>query len=154
MGDLLDVGRITRAHGLKGDVIVTLWSTLPERLDPDSVLTTEHGTLTVVRSQVQGTGYLVQFREITNRTRAEEMRGTLLRAEAREIEGALWAHEMIGSRLVDEGGVDRGEVVAMENNPASDLLVLDSGALVPLRFVVEVQPGKVVRVDVPEGLFE
>jgi hypothetical protein len=42
----------------------------------------------------------------------------------------------------------------MENNPASDLLVLESGALVPLRFVVDVVAGVRVLVDVPEGLFD
>ena len=46
----------------------------------------------------------------------------------------------------------------MVANPASDLLELDSGALVPLRFVVggvETTPeGRVVRVDPPPGLFE
>ena len=154
MSDLLDVGRIARAHGLKGDVIVVLWSTVPGRLDPGAVLYTDDGTLTVVSSQPQGTGHLVHFKGVSNRTEAEAMRGTLLRAEPLEVEGALWAHEMIGARLIDQGGQDRGEITAMENNPASDLLVLESGALVPLRFVVEVIAGERVVVDVPEGLFE
>ena len=44
-------------------------------------------------------------------------------------------------------------------NPASDLLELDSGALVPLTFVVggiEDGPdgGRVVRIDPPDGLFD
>ena len=43
--------------------------------------------------------------------------------------------------------------VAVEANPASDLLVLDSGALVPLRFVVSAEPGH-VTVDPPAGLFD
>ena len=45
-------------------------------------------------------------------------------------------HELVGARVVDAGGVDRGLVVTVVANPASDLLELDSGALVPLRFVV------------------
>jgi 16S rRNA processing protein RimM len=154
MGDLLDVGRITRAHGLKGDVIVNFWSTLLERLDPESVLLSDEGPLTVVSSQPQGTGFLVRFKEITDRNRAEAMRGTMLRAEAVEVDGALWAHEMIGARLIDQHGNDHGEITAMENNPASDLLVLESGALVPLRFVVAVVAGDRVLVEVPEGLLE
>ena len=108
----------------------------------------------MVSSQPQGTGYLVRFKEITDRNRAEAMRGTMLRAEAVEVDGALWAHEMIGARLIDQHGTDHGEITAMENNPASDLLVLESGALVPLRFVVDVLAGDRVMVEVPEGLLE
>ena len=44
-------------------------------------------------------------------------------------------------------------VVAVEANPAHDLLVLDGGALVPMVFVVSAGPGAVV-VDPPEGLFD
>jgi 16S rRNA processing protein RimM len=55
--------------------------------------------------------------------------------------------------VVDQTGEDRGTVVAVEANPASDLLVLDSGALVPLRFVVTEGPGS-LTVDVPAGLFD
>jgi len=39
-------------------------------------------------------------------------------------------------------------------NPASDLLELESGALVPVRFVTEVLPGERVLVEVPAGLFD
>jgi hypothetical protein len=45
-------------------------------------------------------------------------------------------------------------VEAVEPNPASDLLVLAGGGLVPLRFVVAHEPGVSVTVDVPEGLLE
>jgi 16S rRNA processing protein RimM len=44
-------------------------------------------------------------------------------------------------------------VVAVQANPASDLLVMEDGNLVPLRFVVRREAGCIV-VDVPAGLFE
>jgi 16S rRNA processing protein RimM len=44
--------------------------------------------------------------------------------------------------------------VDVEANPASDLMVLDSGALVPLTFVVAVEANRRVEIDPPEGLFE
>ena len=70
---------------------------------------------------------------------------------------ALWVHELVGRHgSSTPPGVDRGRVVAVVANPASDLLELESGALVPLRFVVggvETTPaGRRVRVDPPEGL--
>ena len=62
-------------------------------------------------------------------------------------------HELVGAEVVDTAGVSRGTVVAVEANPASDLLVLEGGGLVPLRFVVSRRPGRVV-VDVPAGLLD
>jgi hypothetical protein len=46
-------------------------------------------------------------------------------------------------------------VAAVESNPASDLLVLESGGLIPVRFVTGHDPSAhTVDVDIPEGLLE
>jgi 16S rRNA processing protein RimM len=45
-------------------------------------------------------------------------------------------------------------IEAVQDNPAADLLVLDTGALVPVVFVVDGPTDGVVRVDTPHGLFE
>ncbi len=54
----------------------------------------------------------------------------------------------------DAAGNVLGAVEGVQANPASDLLVLADGALVPLRFVVDHEPGVRVTVDVPDGLFD
>ena len=84
---------------------------------------------------------------------AEGLRGAVLSAEPLDDPDALWVHQLVGSEVVDTDGGAHGAVVAVEANPASDLLVLESGALVPLRFVVESGPGRVV-VDPPAGLLD
>ena len=57
-------------------------------------------------------------------------------------------------RLLAEPVTAQGQwVVSVVANPASDLLELDDGALVPVRFVTGQGPG-VVHVDPPDGLFE
>jgi 16S rRNA processing protein RimM len=62
--------------------------------------------------------------------------------------------ELIGASVRTVLGVELGTIVSVEANPASDLLVLDTGTLVPSRFVVgDVDDGTVV-VDVPDGLVE
>ena len=45
--------------------------------------------------------------------------------------GEVWVHELIGAEVRDRAGAVLGRVVAVEANPAHDLLVLDSGALDP-----------------------
>jgi 16S rRNA processing protein RimM len=105
------------------------------------------------KAHAHGSHWLVRFTGVTTREEAEQLTGAPLRAEPRADAEGLWVHELIGSRVVDQTGEQRGTVVAVEANPASDLLVLDSGALVPLRFVVTAGAGS-LTVDVPAGLFD
>jgi 16S rRNA processing protein RimM len=77
----------------------------------------------------------------------------VLRSSPLHDEEAWWVHELIGSIVLDTGGVQLGTVQSVIANPASDLLELDGGALVPLRFVVERSARRVV-VEVPAGLLD
>ncbi|MGH9020166.1 MAG: ribosome maturation factor RimM [Acidimicrobiales bacterium] len=150
----LEVGRVVKAHGLKGQLLVDLWSDRAERLDPGARLETARGLLTVASAQRHRDGYLVSFDGVTTRDEADRWRGVVLSAEGLDVDGALWIDELFGAEVVDARGVTRGVVTGVEANPASDLLVLDSGALVPLTFVTDVVAHVRVTVDVPEGLFE
>lgn len=153
---MLEVGRIAKAHGIRGEVIVALLTDRTERVAVGSVLTTAAGrALEVARSrpQPQPDRWIVAFDGVGSREDAEALRGELLYAEPIEDDSVLWIHDLIGSEVVDAGGRPLGHVESVEANPASDLLVLESGGLIPLRFVVEHAPGRLV-VDLPEGLLE
>ncbi|GAC1312076.1 MAG: ribosome maturation factor RimM [Acidimicrobiales bacterium] len=150
---LLEVGRITTAHGVRGDVIVELTTNRAERVAAGSILESDCGSLTVARSTPHQGRWIVTFKGVEGRTAAEGLRGVTLRAEPIADPDSLWVHELIGSRVVDTAGVERGTVVSVVANPASDLLELDSGALVPLRFIVPGPAGQ-VTVDPPAGLFD
>ncbi len=150
----LEVGRVGRAHGLKGDVTVTLTSDRRERLDPGAVLYADGRELVVAMSRQHSGRWVVRFEGIDDRTAAESLRKLVLSADALDAsEGELWVHELVGARVQDRTGTDLGVVVAVEANPASDLLVLDDDVLIPMRFVVEQRDGTVV-VDPPEGLLD
>lgn len=152
MGEL-EVGRIGRPHGLAGEVHVELWSD-ESRLAPGSVLSSDRGPLSVVRSRHNAGRHVVAFDGVADRVGAEALRGLVLRAAPIERPGTLWVHELIGATVLGTSGEELGVVRAVEANPASDLLVLESGGLVPLRFVVSHEPGRNVVVDVPEGLLD
>jgi 16S rRNA processing protein RimM len=150
---LLEVGRIVKPHGLKGEVIVRLVTDRVERLARGSTLQSSAGPLRVVLAKPHHLHWIVAFEGVTDRTAAERLHGVVLEAEPLDEPDTLWVHELIGSEVTDVHGAPLGSVVAVEANPASDLLVLDRGGLVPLRFVVTHAPGTVV-VDVPLGLLE
>ena len=158
---MLDVGRVTKAHGLQGEVVVHLWTDVLERLAPGSVLSSERGPLTVVSSRPlsgERDRYLVRFDGVADRVGAERLRGVDLSAEALDLPGALWVHELIGASVRDAAsGARLGRISAVEANPASDLLVLESGVLIPARFVLRVDvddEARVVEVELPDGLLE
>jgi 16S rRNA processing protein RimM len=151
---LLKVGRVDKAHGLRGEVVVSLSTNRDERVAPGTVLTLEGGReLTVLTSIPFGHRFIVAFDGVFDRNASESISHRDLYAEPLEDPDALWVHELVGKRVVDQHGIDRGAITAVEANPASDLLVLESGALVPMRFVTETT-GDVLTVDVPDGLFD
>ena len=151
---LLEIGRIGRAHGVKGAVLVTLSSDRSERVAAGARLHDGRGWLTVVSSRPQPQHkWVVQFEGVADRNQAEAMGGRTLFAEPLADDDALWVHELIGARVVDKTGVERGTCVSVIDNPANDLLELDSGHLVPVTFVRSLADG-VITVDVPDGLFD
>ena len=151
---LLEVGRISRAHGVKGALVVRLDSDRTERLDPGARLFDGQQWLTVVSARRQpDRKWVVQFEDVSDRTEAESMNGRSLWAEPVDDPDALWVHELIGARVVDAEGIDRGVCIAVIDNPANDLLELDTGHLVPVTFVERLANG-IIHVDAPDGLFD
>jgi len=150
---LLEVGRIGRAHGLRGEVVVTLTTDRLERVAPGAVLVTDAGHLEVRASRPHQDRWIVAFAGCDSRDDADRLRGLILRAEAVDDPGEMWVHELIGAEVVTVGGETVGRCTGVVANPASDLLELDSGALVPVTFVVDHAPDR-VTIDPPDGLFD
>lgn len=166
---------MVRAHGLHGGLVVHLVSNRPERtrggaalvLEPPDLPADEPRgaaapartavTVTSARPLPPGAGpgsrWLVQFAGVDRREQAEALRGATLLAPPLSDDGALWVHELVGSDVVDRQGSPVGTVAAVLANPASDLLELADGRLIPLRFVTGRQPGR-VEVDPPSGLLD
>jgi 16S rRNA processing protein RimM len=152
--ELLEVGRITKAHGLRGEVIVFLSSDRTERVAVGSELDSDRGPLVVTASRRHQDRWLVTFAGISTREAAEAVRGTVLRAEPIHDPDGLWMHDLVGCTVATPDGVARGVIESLMDNPANDLLVLDNGALVPVVFIVGPPQDGVLTVDTPDGLFE
>jgi len=156
---LLEIGRVVRPHGLRGEVVVELVTNRLERLAPGTelVLAAAGGNgerpVVVESAHPHSRRYLVRFVGVDGVDAAEGLRNGLLLAPAVEDPGAFFVHDLIGKTVLDQDGTVRGLVTSVQDNPASDLLVLDDGQLVPVRFVLEVS-GSEIRVEVPEGLFD
>ena len=159
MGQLLEIGRIVRAHGLKGQVVVELSTNRAERVAPEARLTAgDDRELRVAHSSPMAASggrerWVVKFEGIDDRRSADELRGVVLRAAPIDEPDALWVHELVGREVFDVSVGSLGVVQAVQANPASDLLVLDDGKLIPLTFVIEAGATG-LKVNLPEGLLD
>lgn len=110
-------------------------------------------TVTIESIRPQKDRSVVHFAGVDDRSGAERLVNKTLFAEPVEREDTLWVHELIGSRVVEVSGTERGVCTGVIANPAHDLLELSGGALVPVTFVVGCIDG-VTTIDPPEGLFD
>jgi 16S rRNA processing protein RimM len=151
----LEIGRVGRAHGVRGDVMLMLTTNVTERAAPGAELFAGDRRLVIESSRPHQDRWIVHFDGVDSRDAAEELRGAVLTADRLETTGGdeLWVHELIDAVVRDRSGTELGRVVAVEANPAHDLLVLDGGGLIPVVFVVEHAAG-VVTVDPPAGLLD
>ncbi len=150
----LEVGRIGKAHGLKGEVVVDFSTDrTDERTAVGTELWSDERRFVVVTARPHQQKWLIRFDGIADRDTAESLRGLVLAAEPIDDPEAVFVHELVGCTVIDQHGTDHGPVVAMVDNPASDLLELDDGRLVPLAFYVSHDEATVV-VDVPPGLLD
>ncbi|MGI8663884.1 MAG: ribosome maturation factor RimM [Acidimicrobiales bacterium] len=152
---MLEVGRIAKPHGVRGEVVVELTTERSERAAVGSTLHAEgHGLIRITASRPHQGKWLVTLEGVHDRSSAETLHGAKLFAEPVVDAGVLFAHDLIGAAVIDTKGAACGTVEAVQANPASDLLVLDSGALVPAVFLVEHRDDGVIVIDPPEGLLE
>jgi len=120
------VGRITRAHGVHGEVAVLVISEVPERFDDGATVRTEAGrALTVSSSRPHGDRLLVRFAEVADREQADALRGALLvvpeSASPELPEGSWWDHQIIGCEVETDGGQTLGTVWDVIHTAANDV---------------------------------
>jgi 16S rRNA processing protein RimM len=122
------VGRITRAHGVGGEVAVLVLSEVPDRFADGAVVYLEDGrALTVESSRPHKDRLLVRFEEIDDRAGAEALRGALLVIPESMSpplpDGSWWDHQLIGCRLVSDAGRTIGELREVIHTAANDVWV-------------------------------
>lgn len=161
MPALLAVGRIARAHGIRGRVLLQPYNGESQGLERAQklFLGEEERPFEVERAERVNLGYLVLLRGIADRDAAQALRGQEVKVDRAELpalaDDEIYAVDLIGFEVVDKDGKVRGVVEALEEAGPQDLLRLAGGTLVPLGLVVEVvTQSRRVIVDAPEGLFE
>jgi 16S rRNA processing protein RimM len=167
------VGRLTKAHGLKGAIKVELYTDAPERrFTPGAVFSLQvptgspwHGkTLELIELKFYNSHPVAFFKDVLDRTAAESLIKAILwidqdMAEASDEEDAWFDHQLVGLKVIRDG-VQVGVLTQVDHFPAQDLLTVTTSTgdvLVP--FVkaivasVDIDAGT-MTVTPPLGLFE
>ncbi|WP_151548808.1 MULTISPECIES: ribosome maturation factor RimM [Corynebacterium] len=167
MDEKLQIGRVIKSHGIKGEVIIDPTTDVPEeRFAIGEVLegqqTGKTLELTIAAARVHKGRLLVKFEEIADRTAAESLRGMRFFAEPREEDEdeGFYDHELEGLRVYVDGA-HIGEVLSVERGVAHNLLNirLSSGGESLVPFVeaivpeVDLEDGSITLTP-PEGLLD
>lgn len=168
----LVVGRISRPHGIHGELAVEVRTDDPElRFVPGTVLAAEPaaaGPLTVLGTRWHSGRLLVTFQGIEDRNGADDLRGVLLLVDSEQLEDVadpdeFRDHQLIGLAVVALDGEHVGDVTDVLHH-GQDLLVVTgtgkrAGNQIMIPFVLPIVPevdlaGGVVRIDPPPGLLD
>ncbi|TDW81496.1 16S rRNA processing protein RimM [Kribbella pratensis] len=148
---LVTVGRIGRAHGIKGEVGIDVRTDEPDRRFADGATVVTDAkvsrTLTIASSRWHSGKLLVKFAEVPDRTAAEQLRNLVIQSEIDEAERPedpeeYYDRDLIGLAVRTTDGAEVGEVTDIVHLPAQDLLEIrrTAGNLVLVPMVEELVP--------------
>ena len=165
--DLVTIGRVVKAHGIRGEVVVHSLSDVEGRFDVGTEVELDGTRRTITAARPHQGRLLLGFEHVSDRSAAEALRGHELRAPAVDLEDSdtFFAHELIGLRVRHLDGSDLGTVTALFELPEAagyDLLEVtrEKGTwLLPcaddlVEAVADDDGDVVLVVDPPEGLLE
>lgn len=164
--DLVLIGRITGAHGIKGEVKLQSFASEPEAIAHYRALQTGDGaTVEIERLRPQNEGFIATLKGVGDRNRAEALAGMELFIDRAALpapgEDESYIHDLVGIAVVSRDGSVFGKVADVVNYGAGDLLDIarpgEASVLVPFSdaFVPDVDLAKgQITIDLPEGYLD
>ena len=165
--DFLAVGKVRRPHGVRGDVLVEIYTDFPERLQPRKMIYAgeRHLRLTISRRRAHNDGLLLAFEGFATPEEVGQFRNQTLyvaQADVPELpEDEYYQYELLGLRVEDETGKPLGTLTEVIQTGANDVYVVTgengSELLLPaIRGVIlDVNmAAKTMRVHLLPGLIE
>jgi 16S rRNA processing protein RimM len=130
MTDLIPVGAIAGAYGVRGELRIKSYCAVPEDIENYSPLWTEGRAkqLSLAILRPIKNGFSARIPDVASKEEADAMRGTVLYAERSQLpslpDDEFYYTDLIGVEVYDTGGVMLGRVKTVNNHGADDLLEL------------------------------
>ena len=163
--DLVLVGAITGAHGIRGEVKLRSFTEDPAAIASYSPLETAKGAkIEIAKLRPQKDGFIAILKGVTDRNAAEALRGTELFVPRERLpepeEDEVYVHDLIGLPVHLADGTLLGEIVDVADYGAGDLIDVrvegrKDTVLIPFvgQYVVSAEQDRIV-VDLPEGFLD
>ena len=168
--DMAVVGRVARAHGIRGQVVVNVETDFPgERFRPGAELFLRRPDGRVEAIAISSVRFhrdrpIVAIVGIDDMNAAAALAGAEIRVPVERLQplppGTYYRHDLVGCRVVTESGAAVGEVADVEGSLAGSRLVVKTAAgesLIPLATEICTTidpPGKRIVVKLPAGLLD
>jgi 16S rRNA processing protein RimM len=131
MSELVLLGRVSGAHGLKGEVKIAAFTAEPEDIAAYGPLKTSDGAQIFEIASLRSAGggaVIARLRGVLDRNAAEKLKGTELYVARASLPPAgveeYYHSDLIGLTALSPDGKTLGEVIAIQNFGAGDLLEL------------------------------
>jgi 16S rRNA processing protein RimM len=163
--DFLVVGKLVKPHGVRGEIVMEVYTDFPERIQPGIVFYTGQGYAPqkLINRRPHTRGLLVKFEGYQDRDAVSELRNQIVyvrTADRPELEeGEYYHHQLLGMQVLDDEGHLLGQVERILETGANDVYVLHDPAgrelLIPAidPVILEIDlEAKILRVQLPPGL--
>ena len=163
--EVYKIGRLGKAHGVKGEVSFQFDDDIFDRVDADCLVLDIDGILVPFFMEEyrfrNDTVCLVKFCDIDTHQRAQELTGCDVyfpRALAEEAEEMLSLASLVGFEIVDaSNGNTVGNIVAIDDSTINLLFELEDGTLIPAsdELIEDIDAEqRTIRMNIPEGLLD
>jgi 16S rRNA processing protein RimM len=173
--EVYKIGRLGKAHGVKGEVSFLFDDDIFDRVDTDYLVLDIDGILVPFFMEEyrfrNDTVCLVKFCDIDTQQRAQELTGCDVyfpRALAEEADDDLSLASLVGFTIINDGGGKAtaytvpdgspvGIISSIDDTTANILFELDNGRLIPANddLIVDIDTEhRQIRMNIPEGLLD
>ena len=156
MTKLVLVAAIIGAHGIRGEVKIKSFTATPSAFATYGPLNSKDGRVfEIAKSKFAKDEFICTLKNIVDRNQAEALRGVELFVVREKLpqlpQGEFYLSDLLNKQVMAEGKL-LGIVAGFQNYGAGELMELQSGELIPVRFVVAVD--EKILINLPEGFLE
>ncbi len=156
MSALILIARIVDAHGIRGAVKIVSFAANPDDIKNFRPLRGSDGRdFIITKMKPAKDCFIADLEGVRDRNAAEALKGVDLFVTREQLPAPaadeIYLADLMGKEVM-AGDKNLGRVVGFQNYGAGDLIELDNGELVPLRFVSAIK--EIVTVDLPQGYLD
>ena len=148
----IEAGRIVNTHGVAGEVKIEVWLDSPQFFKSFKKLYTKAGEELKVLSARTHKGFVIaKLDGIGDINEAMRLKGkdvSIRRSDAALPKGAFFLQDIIGAKVVDEGGNEIGTLVEIMERPSSNIYVVKGET----EHLIPAVPEFIMSTDIDSGL--